>query len=353
MSNPCGPHRYLCGRRGPIWRILQAEQPDLIEVCDKYSLVYLGGLIRRRWMDHRQRPAVAALSCERMDDNVQTFLSRHPAAARFARWYMRHVYMPQFDGHLTVSHYTAGELAPDIRPVTVAPMGLDVGAFTGHERSPDARQQAFGDVGRRREVILLLYVGRLSEEKNLPLLLDVLEDLPSAGGREWHLALAGDGPLRGWLEAEGRRRAPCRLHVLGHVSGVDALARCYANADLLVHPNRREPYGLVPLEAMASGLPVILPRAGGVLEYATESNAWLYTPSAKDLRSVVTRALVDVAARHDRAARARLTAESLDWPAVTDRYFDIYDAIIEASAPTRPVTRPAWHRQALRLLLTG
>lgn len=345
------PHRYLFGRRGPIWRILHEERPDLIEVCDKYSLVYIGGLVRRRWFAGRQRPALTALSCERMDDNVRTFLSDGPAAARFVRWYMRHVYMPQFDGHVAVSRYTAGELASDMRPVTIAPMGLDMAAFSRTPRTDDGRAAAFGPVGRDPRAVVLLYVGRLSEEKNLPLLLDLLDALSATTDRVFHLMLAGDGPLHGWLEAEARRRAPGRLHMLGHLADRDTLARCYAHADLLIHPNTREPFGLVPLEAMASGLPVVLPRAGGVLDYADETNSWLYAPSTAGLCATVLQAVRDSPARAARARQARATAAALDWAAVTDRYFDIYDELIETSDPTRPVTPLGWRRQAVASLL--
>jgi alpha-1,6-mannosyltransferase len=346
------PHRYLFGRTGAIWRILHDERPDLIEICDKYSLVYLGGLIRRRWLAGRQRPALAALTCERMDDNLRTFLSRRPAADSFARWYIRYVYMPQFDGHVAVSSYTAGELAPDLRPVTVAPMGVDLATFANTPRTPEGRTAAFGALGGDPRTVILLYVGRLGEEKNLPLLLDGLEALPSSPDRSFHLMVAGEGRLRHWLESEGGRRTPGRLHLLGHFDDRDALARCYAHADLLVHPNTREPFGLVPLEAMASGLPVVLPRAGGVLEYADDINAWLYAPTVAGLCATVMRAMNDPAARAERAARAKATAAALDWRSITDHYFRIYDRIIATSQATRPVMPHGWRRKIVETLMT-
>ena len=60
----------------------------------------------------------------------------------------------------------------------------------------------------------------------------------------------------------------------GHVDA-RALARLYASCDVFVHPNPREPFGIGPLEAMASGVPLVLPAAGGVLSYANADNAWL------------------------------------------------------------------------------
>lgn len=336
------PHRYLFGRRGDIWKILYAERPDLVEVCDKYSLVYLGGLIRARWLPGRQRPAVSALSCERMDDTVDTFLSRWGLAGRFARWYMRHVYLPQFDGHVAVSQYTASELQGQIRPVTVAPMGLDVEAFAAAARTDEMRRAVFGPVGGDPLATILLYVGRLSTEKGLPLLLNTMAALPSGPRRVFHLALAGDGPLRPWVEQAAQRLAPGRVHLLGHLADRATLAHCYANADLLVHPNAREPFGLAPLEAMAAGLPVVLPRAGGVLEYATDANAWLAAPRPSAMATAIVSAMTRAGERARRARRASVTASAHDWRTVTAEYFRIYDWMIEASAPTRPVTPVGW-----------
>src|SRR5262249_30305548 len=66
------PHRFLPPGRGPLWRIVEAERPDVVEICDKYSLCFFAGLIRKRRRD--QRPALVGLSCERMDDNLEAFV---------------------------------------------------------------------------------------------------------------------------------------------------------------------------------------------------------------------------------------------------------------------------------------
>ena len=61
---------------GPIGRILEREQPDLVEVCDKYSLCYLAALLRRAWLPARPPPVLVGLSCERFDDNWRLSRSR-------------------------------------------------------------------------------------------------------------------------------------------------------------------------------------------------------------------------------------------------------------------------------------
>jgi len=88
------PHRYLFPR-GDILRIIDTERPDLIETTDKYTLLYLGGLLRIRAHPLlRFRPAVVGLSCERMDENTAAYLSGASAALALTRLYMRWLYLP-------------------------------------------------------------------------------------------------------------------------------------------------------------------------------------------------------------------------------------------------------------------
>ena len=331
------PHRFLFGTTGPIWKILRAEAPDLIEVCDKYALCDLGGLVRRGWLSRAPRPALVGLTCERMDDNVRAFLSAWPTSARLAAWYIKTVYVPQFDSHLAVSGYTADEVAIGIRPVHTAPMGLDIRQFSPTLRSAGARASLFGAAAAGADATILLYVGRLSAEKNLPLLIDVIANLGSTDHRSYQLWMFGDGPLRTRLAEEGQRRAPGRVHLPGHVGARDALALIYANADLFLHPNPREPLGLAPLEAMASGLPLVAPDSGGVREYASADNAWLTAATA----SAFALAVREVLDRPDltalKLARARAIAAAHDWSLVTRRYFAHYEQICRQSEPIRHI----------------
>jgi alpha-1,6-mannosyltransferase len=99
---------------------------------------------------------------------------------------------------------------------------------------------------------------------------------------DYRLLIAGDGPERGRLETELERTAPRRAHFLGHVSDREQLADLFAAADVFLHPNPREPFGIAPLEAMASGLPLVAPREGGVLSFANQANAWLANPNGDD-----------------------------------------------------------------------
>jgi hypothetical protein len=142
-------------------------------------------------------------------------------------------------------------------------------------------------------------------------------------GVDARLVVAGDGPSRAAFEAEADRLVPGRIVVLGHVDTRGALARTLASADVFVHANGREPFGIGPLEAMASGVPVVVPESGGVLTYASSANAWLAASTPSGLAEAVT-AVVEQPAPARRRARAALeTAAGFTWPSATDRLMDL------------------------------
>jgi alpha-1,6-mannosyltransferase len=329
------PHLYALPYRSRLREILRAEKPDLIEVCDKYTLSFLPSVIRRNWIDGVNPAAVIALSCERMDDNVFAFLTEKPWGQRLANWYMSRVFAPRFDGYISNSDYTAGELRQALagsanRPCVVGPMGVDVRGFGPHLRSEGARGKLLSPFGVRpsaKQTKLLLYAGRLSPEKNLSLLPKTMERLHADSAFDYRMLIAGSGPLDGWLRSAGENASPGRILLLGQMNSHEHLAELYANCDVLVHPNPREPFGIVPLEAMASGLPVVAPRAGGVLSYANQANSWLAAPTPEAFAAAIGAVFADDSARAAKVASAQVTASEFSWPRVTAQFFALYDEI--------------------------
>jgi glycosyltransferase involved in cell wall biosynthesis len=122
---------------------------------------------------------------------------------------------------------------------------------------------------------------------------------------------------------------PGKVLMIGHITDKDRLADLFANCDAFVHPNPREPFGITPLEAMASGLPVVAPRSGGLLSYANESNAWLREPDGAAFASAVTDVVTDEAGRAAKIEAGIVTAQRYDWDRSTDALFDLYDQMYE------------------------
>lgn len=175
---------------------------------------------------------------------------------------------------------------------------------------------------------LLLYVGRLVPEKNLRLLTETLSELHTRSERDWRLIVVGDGIGRDEFLADSERRAPAHVVWLGHLRNRSELAQIYANCDVFVHPNPREPFGIAPLEAMASGLPVIAPDRGGVLSYANSSNAWIVPPTPEAFAQAIREAILDDNLRQCRIANALLAAEQFRWENVANSFLDLYEDML-------------------------
>jgi alpha-1,6-mannosyltransferase len=320
------PHRFLFPNTA-IQRIVNRERPDLMEVSDKYTMPLLAGLLRtRRLPGTRVRPTVVGVSHERMDENFAAYITRHAAGKRFSDWYMKWMYFPMFDHHITVSEHTAAELIDAShghkvrRGVWVAPMGVDCDRFTPACRSVDGRRRLIERVCGDGDTTVLLYAGRLAPEKNLPLLLDTMQLLTG----NFRLAIAGEGILLSSLRAACESRHLKNVVFLGHVGDRDVLAEYYANADAFVHPNPREPFGIAPLEAMAAGLALVAPDRGGVISYANMDNAWLSEPTGQAFAQSVRMIREQPDLRARKTTEARRTAEDYRWPSVTGRYLRLY-----------------------------
>ena len=339
-----------------IRRILLEEKPDILEVTDKYTLSMLGAMIRLGKFKQLGRPILVHFSCERMDDNVASFVS----GGKFGKWLARRVIgnytIPSFDYHIANSQYTAQEFAESVDPAEnrrrskwffnrtwrwlrgpripiaertfVCPRGVDAEQFTPERRSVDVRREMHERAGAPKDAVLLLYAGRISPEKNIGLLLEMMRELGSDTGRDYRLLVAGAGPQSDWLIEEGEKAAPGKIIQLGHLDK-ETLSNYYANADVFVHPNPKEPFGIAPLEAMASGVPTVAPNAGGILSYATDDNVWLTEPNGEAFAAAVRDVLADPKETTKRVANALATARANTREASTDRLFATYDEIYE------------------------
>jgi glycosyltransferase involved in cell wall biosynthesis len=349
------PWQYMV-KDSIIRRILLEERPDLIEVTDKYTLSLLGVMIRTNNFKKLGRPILVHFSCERMDDNVGSFLT----SGRIGKWFARRVIgnytIPNFDYHIANSSYTAEEFydslsaeknptrsegflnwcwrffkAPRVAAaerIFVCPRGVNSNLFSPDRKSDETRREMFERAGIPAESIALLYAGRISPEKNVGLLIDFMKILSRDTDKDYRLLVAGAGPQSDWLRAEGEKFAPGKIKMLGHLDK-EVLAGYYANADVFVHPNPREPFGIAPLEAMASGVATVAPNGGGILSYATNENAWLVEPTGEAFANAIRKVVNDHELRERKIANALKTARENTREASTDRLFATYDAIYE------------------------
>jgi glycosyltransferase involved in cell wall biosynthesis len=206
-------------------------------------------------------------------------------------------------------------------------MGVDVTRFSPERRSTAMRQHLLQKSNGGPGTLLLLYAGRLAPEKNLPLLIGMMRCLQHDRTRDYRLILVGDGIERELLQQLTSRQAPGRVHFFDHITDRERLAEVYASCDLFVHPNPREPFGIAPLEAMASGLPLVAANTGGITSFAGEANAWLAEPTAVAFAAAVHQAFEDHGARLAKVREGLATALAHRWDCAALAYFSLYDAI--------------------------
>lgn len=157
---------------------------------------------------------------------------------------------------------------------------------------------------------LLLYVGRVGTEKNIPLIRQVLERIPEA-----RLAIVGHGPAEAELKL---LFAGTDTKFMGLMQGED-LSRAYAAADVFVMPSESETLGFVVLESMASGVPTVCANAGGVPNLVKDGETgYLFEPgNADDAARRVRELLADAGLRAQMGAAGRKETERWDWKAAT------------------------------------
>jgi len=168
---------------------------------------------------------------------------------------------------------------------------------------------------------LLLYVGRLGAEKEIERIKPVLESIPDA-----HLALVGDGPNRSVLE---KHFADTPTHFVGYLTGKE-LGSAFASADAFIFPSRTETLGLVLLEAMAAGCPVVAARSGGIPDIVTDGvNGYLFDPTDEEGAIAATQRLLNQQQERETLRQnARAEAERWSWAAATRQLQNYYRAVV-------------------------
>jgi glycosyltransferase involved in cell wall biosynthesis len=257
---------------------------------------------------------------------IPTLASFHIDVARIARHY-RVGFLEPLTHWLTRLIFNAADysLAPSrlimrqmqaagVQRVGLWGRGVDADKFNPRHRTAEMRAELSD--GHPNDTILL-YVGRLSSEKQIDQLKPVLERVHGT-----RLALVGDGPARAELQ---QHFTGTNTKFMGYLQG-ERLSQAYASADIFVFPSALETFGLVVTEAMAAGLPVVASRVGGVCDVVQEERTGC-TFEVNDIDALidgVARISVDRSRLAQMGRDARAFAETQSWGAMMDEVIDHY-----------------------------
>jgi alpha-1,6-mannosyltransferase len=251
-------------------RALDALEPDLIEIGDAFHPAWAAASVASR----RGIPLIAFYH-----SNFPQLAGRRlgRGAQKLIEWYVRLTY-ENCGQVLAPSRYMCDYLhSIGVPHATCQPLGVDIDAFTPERRTRDLTTE----LNLPRATRLLVFGGRFSAEKNIPVLTAAFRRL----GKPYHLLLIGG-------DATGRDGNVTRIP---YRRDNRDLASYFASADAFVHAGTHETFGLVVLEAMACGRPVVAMRAGAIPELVDDGAGLLAEPhdnpqvAAENLAAAISR----------------------------------------------------------------
>src|SRR6266487_2082948 len=230
-------------------------------------------------------------------------------------WHYMHWFYGQLDSVFVNSEeYRRSWIARGFAPekLKILPRGLDTTLFSPEHRDPTFWQKFREHNG----AVHLLYVGRISKEKDLDVLAQAYRQLRSEG-LPIQLYLVGDGP---YLQA--LNKALPEAVFTGYLRGKE-LAAAYASADVFVFPSTTDTFGNVVIEAQASGVPVIVSDTGGPKELVEANVNGVVTKShdVEDLARAIRDLVNDKRKRDQMSQQARQAVVDRSWPGAFRKFW--------------------------------
>jgi glycosyltransferase involved in cell wall biosynthesis len=306
---------------GAAHRAIDRFGPDLIHIATEAML----GLSTLRHALRREIPVVSSFHT-----NFDQY-SHHYGVGwargtiwRYLRWFhnrTRETYVPSRATIAALKERGVGRLV-------LWPRGVDSRLFRPGRPGRLAVRRALGFAPAD---VVIAYVGRIAVEKNVNYLATALARV-AADRSNARFLFVGDGPAR----AEIERQMGAHARFVGYRSG-DDLADHYAAADLFAFSSLTETFGNVVLEALASGLPVVALRAGGIADIVQPGHTGLLCApdaSPEQFARAAQTLVDDVELRHRIAERARAYALTQSWDAIMGGLRESYLRVVaDARAP--------------------
>lgn len=313
------PAFYILGGLFGIRRLARRRRYDVIHVHWPVPHALFG------WMGQRASRPRPGLVTTWYGVELRWVQSSLPWLRGFVRWALR-----ISNAIVAISSYTAREIARFAKaPVVVIPYTLPFSEGGSHSRVPSAGG------------FQVLFVGRLVERKGVKHLVEALARLPPELGAR--LVIIGDGPERAALERGIRDSGlGTRVELRGRVSD-EELRATYASSDVLVLPSildargDTEGLGVVLLEAMSYGVPVVASDIGGITDIVEHNESGLLVPPGDPaaLAQALERLARDPAlAQRLGAAGEQRVRRAFGWPEIMAKWNQVYDGLARTRTDT-------------------
>lgn len=311
VKNPLYPELNLCLPSIKTYWAVRDFKPDVVHLLHPL-LVGASGLIMAKWLG---KPTLASFHLDVAEvANHYGFGFVNPLLWSYTRTNFNYC-----DYALAPSRLQQEQLiARNFQNVGLWRRGVDAEKFHPRYFSQEMRERLSNG---NPEDHLLLYVGRLSYEKQIDTLKPILERVPGT-----RLAIVGDGPARAALE---QHFAGTNTKFMGYLKGLE-LSQAFASADIFTFPSAMETFGLVIVEAMASGLPVVTTLVGGAKDVIKRGETG-YAYPVGDVNGLVEGVQAIVSEPGNRARMsvlARSFAETQTWEATMDEVIERYQELM-------------------------
>jgi glycosyltransferase involved in cell wall biosynthesis len=298
--------------------LLESFQPDLVHIATEATVGWSG----RAWARRKGVPLVSSFHTDFPAYMAGYGLGGFEASAwRGLQTFHRAAKITFCPSTATLAQLRSWGFHHDLR---IWGRGVDTDFFSPSRRREDLREAVAPGAEK-----IIVYVGRLAPEKRLDVLLEAFPRIRGTLGPGTVLMLVGDGPWMGRL----REKALEGVLLLGYRTGIP-LAEAYALGDVFAFPSDTETFGNVVTEALASGLPVVAPAKGGVMDSVIPGETGVLVPprNSEALADALIEVLLNAETRKRLAEGARAHALTRSWAAVLDGLFDNYREVLESAA---------------------
>jgi glycosyltransferase involved in cell wall biosynthesis len=311
VAFPLYPELRLALPRTSMRQKIESFRPDLLHVFEPV-LLGVGGIY---YSAELRLPLVISYHT-----NLPAYLSYYKLGLiEKLTWKLMRIRHQRANLNLCTSKAMIEDLANHgIEDLALWERAVDTVSFRPGTGTPEMRSRLSGG---HPDAPLVLYVGRLSAEKEVVRLKELFAAVPGM-----RLAIVGDGPMRAELE---RNLEGTATVFTGYLQGAE-LESAYGSADLFVLPSQTETLGLVLLEAMAAGCPVVACRAGGVPDAVEDGvTGLLFDPDKPESFAAKVKEALSAKGRLEAIrANARRDAEGHSWAHATEDLKLLYSRAI-------------------------